>query len=63
MQHGWRAAALAAILIGTSVLTISAADPGVTFTGHGLVSGQHLHKSSLAGRKICREDDPETCID
>jgi hypothetical protein len=65
MQHGWRARALAAILIGTSALTLSAADPGVTFIGQGLVPGEALDKSGLAGQQICRDDDePEkTCID
>jgi len=63
MQHGWRAAALAAILIGTSVLTLSAADPGVTFIGHGLVKGDDRDKSGLEGQEICREIDPEDCID
>jgi len=63
MQHGWRAPALVAILIGTSVLTLSAADPGVTFIGQGLVSGHDRDKSGLAGQQISRESDPEDCID
>ena len=63
MQHGWRAPALVAILIGTSVLTLSAADPGGTFIGQGLVSGHDRDKSGLAGQQICRESDPEDCID
>ena len=63
MQHGWRAPALVAILIGTSVLTLSAADPGVTFIRQGLVSGHDRDKSGLAGQQICRESDPEDCID
>ena len=63
MQHGWRAPALAAILIGTSVLTLSAADPGVTFIGRGLVDGDAHDKSGLDGQEICREADPEDCID
>jgi hypothetical protein len=63
MPHGWRASALVAILIGTSVLTASAADPGVTLIGQGLVPGSTLDLSGLAGQAICQRDDPATCID
>jgi hypothetical protein len=63
MQHGWRVAALAAVLIGTCALSLSAADPGVTFIGHGFVSGHLLDRSGLTGKPICRADDPDTCID
>jgi hypothetical protein len=63
MQHGWRASVLASILIGTSVLIVSAADPGVTFIGQGVVAGSALDRSGLAGQQICQADDPETCID
>ena len=63
MQHGWRVAALAAVLIGTSALSLSAADPGVTFIGQGFVSGHLLDRSELAGKPICQADDPDTCID
>ena len=63
MQHGWRASVLASILIGTAVLIGSAADPGVTFIGQGVVAGSALDRSGLAGQQICQADDPETCID
>jgi hypothetical protein len=63
MQHRWRASALVAILIGTSVLTASAADPGVTLIGQGVVPGNTLDLSGLAGRAICQRDDSSTCID
>ncbi len=63
MQHGWRASVLAAVLIGTSVLTLSAADPGVTFVGQGLVPGNALDLSGLTGQPICQIADPDTCID
>ena len=34
-----------------------------TFIGQGLVSGHDRDKSGLAGQQICRESDPEDCID
>jgi hypothetical protein len=63
MRHRWRAALAASILAGYSVLTLSAADPGVTLIGRGLVPGDALDLSGLNGQLICQLDNPATCID
>ena len=62
MKHGWVAASTVAFLT-TSVLTLSAADPGVTLVGTGTIPGDTLDRSGLAGRAICQRDDTTVCID
>ena len=54
---------LAAALVLASVVSIKAADSGVTLIGMGLVAGTDLDKSGFAGQRICQFDDPANCID
>ena len=59
MKHRVFAAALAL----ASVVSIKAADSGVTLIGLGLVAGTALDRSGFAGQQICQFDDPANCID
>ena len=63
MRHRWLAPVSALVLIVPFVASLTAADPGVTLIGFGLVPGDSLDKSGLAGQQICRVDDPTDCID
>ena len=49
MKHGWLAASTIAFITST-VITLSAADPGVTLVGTGFIPGDALDRSGLAGR-------------
>ena len=62
MKLGWLAASTIAFLTST-VITLSAADPGVTLVGTGFIPGDALDRSGLAGRSICQRDDTTVCID
>src|SRR5262245_17129478 len=63
MNQRWRAVAAAVLLICPLVLSIEAANPGVTLVGVGFVSGTALDRSGLAGQSICSIDDTTNCID
>ena len=41
----------------------AATDPGVQLVGRGLVAGDALDLSGLAGARICAKDDAQNCID
>lgn len=62
MKHGWLAASTIAFITST-VITLSAADPGVTLVGTGFIPGDALDRSGLAARLICQRDDATVCID
>jgi hypothetical protein len=63
MKHGWFAGLTALILGAVAVVTMSAADLGVSLIGIGLIPGNALDKSGLAGQPICQKDTPSVCID
>lgn len=50
-------------VFGLWALTLSASDRGVTLIGMGLVPGDALDRSGLAGQSICQRDDSAVCID
>src|ERR1700752_27224 len=54
---------LAALFLGVLVVSISAAQPGVTLIGTGFIPGTALDRSGLAGKSICQKDDETVCID
>ena len=54
---------LTVLLLGLFIATLSAANAGVTLVGTGLIPGDALDRSGLAGRLICKIDDVSTCID
>src|SRR5262245_51243765 len=62
MKRSWLAV-LAILLAGGLARTISADNPGVTLIGTGVIPGDALDKSGLAGRPICQRDDSTVCID
>lgn len=57
------AASAFAILVASFVLPLTAANPGVSLIGVGLVAGTLLDKSGLAGAPICQKDNQTNCID
>jgi len=63
MIQAFKAFSLALCLAVCGVSAASAADPGVTLIGRGLVPGNLLDKSGLKGKVICQLDDSSTCID
>jgi hypothetical protein len=63
MKYRWLASLTAWCVFGLLVLTISAADPGISLIGTGFVSGSASDLSGLAGSQICQRDDLAVCID
>jgi hypothetical protein len=64
MKCAWRAIVFATILTGCSVLILSAADPGITFIGMGLIPAKNVFDlSGLKGESICQRENTTTCID
>lgn len=63
MRLGWRAGIVATMLAGYAFINLSAADPGVSFIGMGLVDGSALDRSGLDGQPICRIGSSTDCID
>jgi hypothetical protein len=62
MKRGWLAGSITSIL-GAAVVTISAANPGITLIGTGVIPGNATDLSGLAGHPICQRDDATVCID
>ena len=63
MRHRWLAVVSALVVIVPFIASVKAADPGVTLIGFGLIPGDALDKSGLAGKEICQADDELNCID
>jgi hypothetical protein len=63
MKRGWLSFLTACGVFGLFVLTISAADPGITLMGTGFVPGSASDLSGLEGSLICQRDDLNVCID
>jgi hypothetical protein len=63
MKHRWLASFTAWCVFGVLVLTISAADPGISLIGTGYVPGNASDLSGLDGLPICQRDDLTVCID
>jgi hypothetical protein len=63
MTHRWRTALCALVVAVPFIASVKAADPGVTLIGFGLVPGDTLDQSGLAGKEICQADDELNCID
>ena len=62
MKRYWLAG-LTGLFLTALVVTISAANPGVTLIGTGFIRGDALDRSGLAGKSICQKDDETVCID
>jgi hypothetical protein len=62
MKRYWLAG-FTALFLAALVVTISAANPGVTLIGTGFIRGNALDLSGLAGKSICQKDDETVCID
>src|SRR5689334_7616073 len=62
MKAGWRLG-WSTFVLGYFVVTLSAADAGVTLIGTGFIPGDALDKSGLAGQTICQRNDNTVCID
>ena len=58
-----RLASWCALILGSAIVTLTAAQPGVTFIGVGFIPGDALDRSGLAGESICQRDDASVCID
>ena len=58
-----RLASWCALILGSAIVTLSAANPGVTLIGVGFIPGDALDRSGLAGEQICQIDDANVCID
>jgi hypothetical protein len=63
MRHRWLAACLILSVPVSFLITVNAANPGVTLLGVGFVPGTALDTSGLAGQPICQVDAPLNCID
>ncbi len=63
MRHRWLAALPILFAALSVVITLKAANPGVTLIGVGFVPGTALDKSGLAGQPICQVDNVLNCID
>jgi len=63
MRHRWLASLSVLVLVGLFIASLGAANPGVSLIGVGLVPGNSLDKSGLAGQSICQADDVTNCID
>jgi hypothetical protein len=63
MKYGWHVAVATCILIATALVSMSAADAGITLIGTGFIRGNELDLSGLAGSQICQRDDGTVCID
>lgn len=61
--RGLTAASAFAVLVSVLVLPLTAANPGVSLIGVGLIPGDLLDKSGLAGQSICQQDNVTNCID
>ncbi|MEO7274228.1 MAG: esterase-like activity of phytase family protein [Vicinamibacterales bacterium] len=62
MTHRWLTFAGWSVF-GWLALTLSASDRGVTLVGMGLVPGDALDLSGLAGQTICQRENDAVCID
>ena len=62
MTFGWRAG-VTTMVLGSAVMTMSAANIGVSLIGTGFIPGNALDRSGLAGTPICQRDDTAVCID
>src|SRR3954462_15680346 len=62
MKHRWLTV-VGGSVFGLVALTLSASDRGVTLVGMGLVPGDALDLSGLAGQPICQRDNDAVCID
>jgi hypothetical protein len=58
-----RLASWCALILGSAIVTLTAAQPGVTLIGVGFIPGDALDRSGLAGESICQRDDANVCID
>jgi hypothetical protein len=63
MKRGWLWCLTVCALPALTVLSPSAAGPGITFVGMGFVPGNALDLSGLAGQEICQREDETVCID
>src|SRR5262245_65835674 len=63
MRHRWLQLLVPCALTSFFVLSVSAANPGVSLVGVGYVAGNSLDLSGLAGQPICLRDDNTVCID
>lgn len=62
MKHA-RLAGWTTLILGSAVATTSALNPGVTLIGTGVIPGNALDLSGLAGSQICQRDNLSVCID
>ena len=63
MKRVWLVTITACALLLPSGARLIGADPGISFVGMGLVPGDALDRSGLAGQPICQRDDASVCID
>src|SRR5687767_10411615 len=63
MNPASRAVVLSSVFAVCFAAAASAADPGVTLIGRGLVPGNAQDLSGLAGQPICQLGNPDNCID
>jgi hypothetical protein len=63
MRKMWLFGVCAFLLADGLIDAASAADPGVTLLGTGVIAGDGLDKSGFAGSPICQRDDHSVCID
>src|SRR5262245_42047390 len=63
MARGCIRSVTALILGFFIVITLKAADSGVSLIGTGFIPGDATDRSGLAGQDICRRDDATDCID
>ena len=64
MKHrGLAAVAILGGLITCLVGSVQGSGPAISFIGTGLISGELLDKSGLAGDSICQADNAANCID
>lgn len=63
MRQRWFAAFLLLLAPAYFLVTVNAANPGVSLIGVGFVPGTALDASGLARRSICQVDDAANCID